>query len=708
METATPASPEIAAQLDAARAAFAELGAEPRALESGIEAARAVAALTTDADLAVATLLQRLRVAGLALESSRIESHLGSNCLRVAAELELLGKLHLPPGWSAGQALNAQQAEILRKMLLAVAADPRLVVAHLAGQLARLRDARALAEPERRQLALEARHILAPLANRLGVWGLKWELEDLSFRYLESEAYHRIAAALAERRMDRERYIKDVCELLQRELRQAGVGAAAVYGRPKHIYSIWRKMQRKQVAFEQLFDVRAVRIVVASIEDCYAALGLVHALWPYIPGEFDDYIATPKDNEYRSIHTAVIGPDGKSLEVQIRSQDMDDYAELGVAAHWRYKEGGARDAGYERKIEWVRHVLDPAHAGQFEGDLLERAKSELFADRIYAMTPRGEVVDLPRDATPLDFAYQVHTALGHRCRGAKISGRIVPLNQPLANGDVVEIITGKQAAPSRDWLSAELGFVVSAKSRAKIRAWFRRSDESQHRTLGRESLERELLHTGGGPELIAALVRELHAESTEDLQRRIGAGEISPTALNQALSRLRAPAAVPLAPARRRSARTSSARSPVEIEGVGELPTTIALCCGPVPPEPIAGYVTLGRGVTIHREGCRNLLRMRAVNSSRVLRVDWNTESGSLLPVRIRVEALDRRGLLRDVSDVMALERLSIDGVNSDTDPNDRIATIVMRTAVRDSEQLGRLLQRLGAVPNVLRALRLV
>jgi GTP pyrophosphokinase len=707
METATPAPPEIAAQLDAARASLAESGADQAALEAGVEAACTVAALTHDTDLALGTMLHRVRLAGRSRDDPQIEAHLGFASVRVAFELERLGELHLPAGWTADQGLNAQQAEILRKMLLAVAADPRLVVAHLAQQLVELRDARALAPPQRLRLATETREILAPLANRLGVWSLKWELEDLSFRYLEPEAYHRIARALSERRVDRERYIGEVCALLQRELLRAGVAALAVYGRPKHIYSIWRKMQRKQLAFDQLFDVRAVRIVVDSIEQCYAALGVVHALWHYVPGEFDDYIATPKDNEYRSIHTAVIGPEDKSLEVQIRSRDMDQYAELGVAAHWRYKEGGARDLGYEHKIEWVRHVLDPTHATQLEGDLIERVKRELFADRIYAMTPRGEVVDLPRGATPLDFAYQVHTGLGHRCRGAKIRGRIVPLNQPLANGDVVEIITGKQPAPSRDWLSPELGYLVSPKSRAKVRAWFRRIDESRHVALGRETLERELARVGGGPELIATLVRELHADSADDLQRRIGEGDIGATALNQALTRLRAPVVAPLTPVHKRARRGSAARSPVDIEGVGDLPTTIARCCGPVPPEPIAGYVTLGRGVTIHRERCPNLLRMQSLNASRVLRVEWNLEADSLLPVRIRVEALDRRGLLRDVSDVMALERLSIDGVNSDTDPDDRIATIVMRTAVRDSEQLGRVLQRLSAVPNVLRALRL-
>jgi GTP pyrophosphokinase len=705
METATHALPEIAAKLDAARAALLELGAEHAALAAGVEAAEAVAALTQDIDLAVATALHWTRLSGLPREPPAAETRLSPTALQLAADLGRLGQLSLPANWSATKGLNAQQAETLRKMLLAVAADPRLVVARLAEQLVRLRHARGLTPPEQQSLALQTREILAPLANRLGVWNLKWELEDLAFRYLEPEPYHRIAHALSERRVDRERYIDSVCALLKRELRQAGV-AAMVFGRPKHIYSIARKMQRKQLGFEQLFDVRAVRVVVDSIAECYAALGVVHGLWHYVAGEFDDYIATPKGNEYRSIHTAVIGPQDKSLEVQIRSRDMHEQAELGVAAHWRYKEGGTRDASYERKIEWVRRVLDPTQATDLDGDPIERLKIELFADRIYAMTPRGEVVDLPRGSTPLDFAYHVHTDLGHRCRGAKINARIVPLNQPLANGEVVEIITGKQAAPSRDWLSPEQGFLASARSRAKVRAWFRRIDESDHRASGRESLERELTRAGAGPELIAPLVRELKADSAEDLQRLIGEGEISSSALAQALARLRAPAPAPLTTVRMRPQRRTG-RSPVEIEGVGDLPITMARCCGPVPPEPIAGYVTLGRGVTIHQARCASLLRMRAVKPERVLNVDWTLDSDSLLPVRIRVEAFDRRGLLRDVSDVMALEKLSIEGVNSDTDPNDRIATIVMRTAVRDHEQLGRVLQRLSAVPNVLRAQRL-
>ena len=706
METATQESPEIAAQLTAARAVLTEFGADQAALDRAAEAAHTVAVLTRDPDLAVGTLLHGARAAGLSRENRQIEARLGTNSSRLATELERLGDLRLPGGWTAAHGLTAQQAEGLRKMLLAVAADPRLVVARLAEQLVQLRHARHLPAAEQQRLASETREILAPLANRLGVWNLKWELEDLAFRYLEPESYHQIARALAERRVDRERYIVEVCALLRAELDHTGVAAAAVYGRPKHIYSIARKMQRKHIAFEQLYDVRAVRIVVESIADCYAALGVVHGLWPYIPGEFDDYIATPKDNEYRSIHTAVIGPEGKSLEIQIRSQDMHEYAELGVAAHWRYKEGGARDLDYERKIEWVRRVLDPAQAMQNEGDLIERVKGELFADRIYAMTPRGEVVDLPRGATPLDFAYQLHSDLGHRCRGAKVDGRIVPLNRPLVNGGVVEIITGKQAAPSRDWLSPEQGFLVSSRSRAKVRAWFRRIDQSEHLASGRAMLERELTRAAAGAEVIAPLVRELNAGSAEDLQRMLGAGDITAVSLSQAVARIRVAPPLPLAPTRRPARRTSK-RSPVQIEGVGDLPTTIARCCAPVPPQAIAGYVTLGRGVTVHRADCPNLLRMRIHNTTRALNVEWSLDSDSLLPVQIRVEALDRRGLLRDVSDVMALEKLSIEGVNSDTDPNDRIATIVMRTAVRDSEQLGRVLQRLSAVPNVLRALRL-
>ena len=393
-------------------------------------------------------------------------------------------------------------------MLLAVVTDPRLVLVRLAEQLRRMRRARELDEAERLNLAWETREIYAPLANRLGIWQLKWELEDLSFRYLEPADYRRIAGWLNESRVDREKYIETVISEITEELSRAGISAEVV-GRPKHIYSIWRKMQRKNLAFEQVFDVRAVRIITASVEDCYAALGVVHGRWHYVPGEFDDYIATPKDNLYRSLHTAVLGPSAVPMEIQIRTRDMHERAELGVAAHWRYKEGATRNAAYDRKIEWLRELLAPASETESDSDFLTRVRADLFDDRVYALTPKGEVVDLPSGATPIDFAYHVHTELGHRCRGARVNGHIVPLNHRLANGEVVEIIGGKQAKPSRDWLIEREGFLASPRSRAKVRAWFKRRDMGENRREGREMFERELSRLGADHAL------------TSDLHRRV-------------------------------------------------------------------------------------------------------------------------------------------------------------------------------------------
>src|SRR5215467_11171879 len=443
------------------------------ALAEAAEAAEIIGALTESTELALALIARTALSAtnGAARAAPRV---VGEEAVRLAQALQRLGTLGLPRDWSPARGLDVRQTETLRKMLLAVVSDPRLVLARLAEELIALRHARELPAAERERRALEARAIYAPLANRLGVWQLKWELEDLAFRYLEPEEYRRIAGALNERRADRERYIDALCGELRDALQAAGI-TAEVYGRPKHMYSIYRKMQRKQLAFEQLFDVRAVRVVVATIPECYAALGIVHGRWPYIPGEFDDYIATPKGNGYRSIHTAVIGPLTKSVEVQIRTSEMHEHAELGVAAHWTYKEGGARDAEYQRKIEWVRRLLEPQEGGG-DRDFLEGMRTELFEDRVYALTPKGEVIDLPRGATPLDFAYNVHTSLGHRCRGAKVNGRIVPLTHALSNGEIVEIITGKHEAPSRDWLAPEQGYLVSARNRAKVRAWFRKLD----------------------------------------------------------------------------------------------------------------------------------------------------------------------------------------------------------------------------------------
>ncbi len=704
METTQRCPPELLEAISAARREILDGAAlAPEGLAEAAEAAEILGALTGDVDLAKAVLVQAALAQGVSAES--LASRVGPAASEIAAALSRLGEIGLGPHWSPAQGLSARQAETLRKMLLAVVSDPRLILARLAEQLVSLRHAREASPETRERLALEARAIFGPLANRLGVWQLKWEIEDLSFRYLEPEDYRRIATALNERRSDRERYIEALCHAVRSELEKAGI-RAQVTGRPKHMYSIYRKMQRKHLEFEQLFDVRAVRIIVESIPDCYAALGVVHGLWTYLPGEFDDYIATPKGNFYRSIHTAVIGPEGKSVEVQIRTREMHEHAELGVAAHWTYKEGGAADTQYQRKIEWVRRLLEPSREGpDADREFLEQVSAELFQDRVYVLTPKGEVIDLPHDATPLDFAYTLHTSLGHRCRGAKANGRIVPLTHVLANGEVVEIITAKQEAPSRDWLAPELGFLVSGRNRAKVRAWFRKLDAADNRGAGRLIAERELGKLGVGAQQLPRLIEELKAHDADHFHQLLGEGEITVAQLTHAAERLLGSLRQPQAPAPKRT-RGARAGSPVEIEGVGDLPITLARCCSPLRPQPIVGYVTVGRGVTIHRANCPGFVRMRSVRPERVLKVEWSVHEAQQLPVEISVQAYDRRGLIRDLTDVLAMERLSIQAMNTTTDPAAGVANVHLTVGIGDQEQLARVLQRLAAVPNVTAAQR--
>jgi GTP pyrophosphokinase len=630
-------------------------GHAPAAVERAREVAGVVQQLTGDTALATAALLHvaRQSVPTEPTLTAAQRAELGSTALQLAEQLEKLGEFRVDAHWSAGKPLAGGQAETLRKMLLAVVGDPRLVVARLAEQLVRIRHAREEPAERGRQIALEVEELYAPLANRLGIWTLKWELEDLAFRTAHPDDYQRIAQALNEKRRDRERYIETTRSLLATELARAGI-VAKVAGRPKHIYSIWRKMQRKRLSFEQLYDIRALRIIVGSVADCYAALGIVHQLWPFLPSEFDDYIATPKDNNYQSIHTAVRGPDGRALEVQIRTRQMQEQAELGIAAHWRYKEGGG-DRRYDDKIQQVRELLSGNPVGA-DADALTRLSAGLFEDRIYAMTPKGEVVDLPVGGTPLDFAFHVHSSLGERCKGAKVNNRIAPLNQPLRSGDVVEIITGKQPAPSRDWLSERGGYVVSSRSKAKLRAYFRKVDEAASATTA------------------------------------VAAPEPAPPAKPS--------------PATRPRKAIGSARSPVEIDGVGDLPITLARCCAPMRPQPIRGYVTLGRGVTIHRAECAALLRMAKQKPQRLLQVEWTEGDAARVGATLSIEAFDRRGLLRDISDLIAEEHLSIEGVSSATDPRDRIARFELRLTVRDAAELAKLQRRLARIPNVTRVRR--
>src|SRR5580704_7727766 len=588
METTAP-SRTASGRLHAAITALREIELPPAGepvRSAALEVADIVRSLDADDDVVVAAMIQPLLDAGV-IEREGALKRFGAEPLRLALSLRQLGEFGLPADWAPERGLEAAQAEALRKMLLAVIGDVRLVVVRLAEQLQRMRSAKSLDADAQRKFAVETREVYAPLANRLGVWQVKWELEDLAFRYLQPAQYKHIAAALKTRRSERERYIDELKSLLQGELRAAGVDAA-IHGRPKHIYSIWRKMQAKQLAFEQLMDIRAARVLVNTVAECYAALGVVHSLWQFIAGEFDDYIATPKDNRYRSIHTAVIGPGAQAVEIQIRTHEMHANSERGVVAHWRYKEGGRSDQAYERKINQLRSLLAPAEGSDTSRDFLDRMRVDLFQDRVYVVSPKGEIVDVPVGGTPLDFAYQVHTDLGHRTRGAKVNGRMVPLDYRLKNSETVEIITAKTAQPSRDWLSAQSGFLASPRHRNKVRAWFRKQNASQNKVEGRAMLERELQRLGVKSPPTSSLLRELQLDSAEALHEALGLGELSTAQVAGAMQRL-------LHTRETRSERArphaSTARPPeAEVQGIGDLLSTYARCCKPVPPEPIAGY----------------------------------------------------------------------------------------------------------------------
>jgi GTP pyrophosphokinase len=603
-------------------------------------------------------------------------------------------------------ALHAQQApeaavEGLRRLLLAIVRDLRVVFVLLARQLARMRAAVALPPEQQAALARLTRDIHAPLANRLGIWQLKWELEDLAFRFLQPDVYQRIAHLLDERRVDREGFIHDVLDELQQALDTAGIRAELV-GRPKHIYSIWKKMQRKALAFSDLYDIRAVRIMVGNITDCYAALGVVHARWPHLPSEFDDYIARPKNNGYRSLHTAVLGPGGKTLEVQIRTHEMHRANELGVASHWRYKEGGSGDAEFEAKIAWMRKLLEPR--GGDDNALAADLHTALLEDRVYLLTPKGEIFDLARGATVLDFAYLVHTEVGHRCRGAKVNGRIVPLTFQPQSGDRVEILTGKVAEPSRDWLSPQQGYLNTGRARDKVRAWFRRIAHDTNLNVGRTMFERELKRLALSTADVAKLPAHFHLKNQDELLVALALGEVTGGQIARALQEATQPPepAAP-APAARPAKLDAGALS---IEGIGNLLTTLARCCQPLPGDPVRGFITKGRGVSVHRADCGSLLRLARRDPERVIEVSWGNAAARAYEVDIELRGYDRKGLQKDVTSVIS--NIGAHIVASSSRMFARTGEVEMRFTlrVRDFEQLSTLLGKLAALPNVVEARR--
>nr|WP_241967938.1 GTP diphosphokinase [Pseudidiomarina marina] len=596
------------------------------------------------------------------------------------------------------------QIDNVRRMLLAMVTDVRAVLIKLAERICFLREVKTLDEETRVLAAKECNEIYAPLANRLGIGQLKWELEDLAFRYLHPSTYKAIAAQLHERRIDREIYINDFLQTLQQALDDEGV-QATVYGRPKHIYSIWRKMQKKHLSFDQLYDIRAVRIITDSLKDCYAALGVVHSLWRHIASEFDDYIATPKANGYQSIHTVVLGPQDKHVEIQIRTQAMHDDAELGVAAHWMYKEGGAagKGSGFEEKIAWLRKLLAWHDDMAGHEGLVDEIRSQVFEDRVYVFTPKGEVIDLPAGATPLDFAYYIHSQVGHRCVGAKVDGHIVPFTYHLKNGERVEILTQKNAQPRRDWLNPANGYLQTSRARGKVVTYFKKLDRDKNLKAGKELLEAELAKHNVPLAQAESILERFNMVHLDDLLAAIGAGDVR---LQQVVNQLRpetdsAAERIERLTARKGKATRSGKQSDVTVEGIGNLLVQFAKCCQPVPGDSILGFVTQGRGVSVHRTDCEQLKHLLEQHPERALEVSWSQAKRGNYRVNIRIDADDRQGLLHDITSVLANEKVNVAQLDSRLDTATRQALVTVGIIVAGAEDVQRLLNRIGQLKGI-------
>ncbi|MDF1780091.1 MAG: GTP diphosphokinase [Alcanivoracaceae bacterium] len=605
------------------------------------------------------------------------------------------------------------QLDNVRKMLVAMIDDVSVALVKLAERTVIIRALKDDDEERRSKVAREVFDIYAPLAHRLGVGQLKWELEDLSFRYLQPGAYKKIAKLLDEKRLDREHYIEDVISEVKNQLIKYGINGAEVTGRAKHIYSIWRKMQKKHLDFYEVYDVRAVRVLVPDVRDCYAALGVVHSLWQHVPKEFDDYIATPKENGYRSLHTAVVGPERKMLEIQIRTFDMHEEAELGVCAHWRYKEGAKRSkkekgAEYEQKIAWLRQVLEWHDELGDAGitNMVDELRKDTRGERIYVYTPEGHVVEMEAGSTPVDFAYQVHTEVGHRCRGAKVNGHIVPLHYTLHTGEQVEILTAKEGGPSRDWLTPSLGYLKSSSARARIQQWFKRQDRDQHIIQGKQILDKELSRLAVDKVDLDKLAPQLNLKTGEDVLVALGAGDLrTAQVVNEAqeLFGIEEPQQqLDFVP--RKPSKTDGAD--ITIQGVGNLMTHIAACCQPIPGDTIMGYITHGRGVTVHRANCPNLLSMQAEDAERVIEVSWGQSDKIFYPVDVFLRAWDRQGLLRDILSVLANERVNVTAAHTESFPDDNTATMLLTMEISTLGNLGKVLAKIDQLPGVLEVRR--
>lgn len=610
------------------------------------------------------------------------------------------------------------QVDNVRRMLLAMVDDFRCVVIKLAERICNLREVKDEPDDVRRAAAKECANIYAPLANRLGIGQLKWEIEDYAFRYQQPDTYKQIAKQLSERRIVREQYIKDFVDDLTSEMQASSI-LAEVSGRPKHIYSIWRKMQKKSLDFDELFDVRAVRIIAERLQDCYAALGVVHTKYKHLPSEFDDYVANPKPNGYQSIHTVILGPEGKTIEIQIRTKQMHEDSELGVAAHWKYKEGGSSGrSGYDEKITWLRKLLDWQEEMSDSGEMLDELRSQVFDDRVYAFTPRGDVVDLPMGATPLDFAYHIHSEVGHRCIGAKVAGRIVPFTHKLAMGDQVEIITAKEPNPSRDWLNPSTGFVHSGRARAKINAWFRKQSREKNLEAGREILEAELAKIGATlKDAEQYALKRFNVNSADELYVGIGSGDLR---INQIINHINALVNKPTAEEEDQQAleklQESENKAPAQsrphkdavvVEGVDNLMTHLARCCQPIPGDKIKGYITQGRGISVHRADCEQLEELSHHAPERIIDTVWGNGFVGSYILTIRVEAMERGGLLKDITALLTNEKIKVTSMKSRSDYKRQLSIMDFDLEVNNIEVLSRVTKRIEQIKDVMNVKRL-
>jgi GTP pyrophosphokinase len=644
----------------------------------------------------------------LALQGmERLRNLFGDGMARMVNDLERIGQLTNIERIIASKD-QQEHEENLRRLLLGIAEDVRVVLIVLAERLHLMRVAKHLTRLRQISLAQDTQRVYAPLANRLGIWQIKWELEDLTLRYLEPDEYKRLARLLSEKRTERQAYIGRVISLLQDEFNRAGL-KATINGRPKHLYSIWRKMQRKRIDIEQIFDLRALRVMVDDIPACYAALGIVHGLWKHIPKEFDDYIATPKGNMYQSLHTAVIGPEDKPLEVQIRTYTMHQHAEFGVAAHWAYKESKNHDAEFQRRVVWMRHWLELKNEGDQTDDFVERFKAEFEPVHVYVLTPQAKVIELPKGATPLDFAYAIHSEIGHRCRGARVDDRIVPLTYQLSSGEMVEILTQKNAMPSRDWLSPQQGYMVTSRARNRVRQWFKAKDYDRHVLEGRSLVDKELArHNLEGKLPLEKLAVRYHVQRGDDVLAAVGRGDINVTQIIHYLKTLQQPQAEPspeqtLARIIKPSEANPTGVHDVVVEGVADLMTSMASCCKPVPYDKIIGFITRGRGITIHRRNCKNIVHLPETDRERLIDVHWSTQPCDLnYPVDVSVIAADRRGLLRDISALFSDADINVVAVTTHTDPSNDIATLRFTAHVSHLDQLEQVLTKLRQLPDIL------